>query len=128
MKNTNLCKAPKHNPIIRENNRRYAVKMFSHIFTAITIVCMIAMMSMTAFAVDGGTGGDSSSFDAVVDFVVTWVQRIGYVIGFIGAVQFGLAFKNDDADGKQRGLMTLASGFIVVAICIAYDTLFASAV
>ena len=106
------------------HNKRYLAKLWSKM--AIAFVCIMALggNAITAFA----DGGDASSFDAVVSFVVTWVQRIGYVIGFIGAVQFGLAFKNDDADGKQRGLMTLASGFIVVAICIAYDQLFASAV
>lgn len=127
MKHTDLCKAPKNNPLIKANNRRYMMKLINRIATAIMTVCMIATMGITAFAVDGSTN-DATSFNTVVDFIVTWVQRIGYVIGFIGAVQFGLAFKNDDADGKQRGLMTLASGFIVVAICIAYDQLFASAV
>lgn len=127
MKNTDLCKAPKNNPLIKAKNRRYMAKMLGHIFTAVMVVCMMATMGITAYATDPVTN-DASTFDTVVDFIVTWVQRIGYVIGFIGAVQFGLAFKNDDADGKQRGLMTLASGFIVVAICIAYDQLFASAV
>lgn len=127
MRNTDLCKAPKNNPLIKAKNRRYMMKLVSRIATVVMTVCMIAAMSVTAFAVDGSTN-DATSFNTVVDFIVTWVQRIGYVIGFIGAVQFGLAFKNDDADGKQRGLMTLASGFIVVAICIAYDQLFASAV
>ncbi|MCM1524818.1 MAG: hypothetical protein NC120_10205 [Ruminococcus sp.] len=121
-----ISAAPKNNPLIREKNRRYMMKLISRIATAVMTVCMIAAMGVTAFAAD--VTNDAGSFDTVVSFIVTWVQRIGYVIGFIGAVQFGLAFKNDDADGKQRGLMTLASGFIVIAICIAYDQLFKSAV
>ena len=50
-----------------------------------------------------------------------WVARIGLVIGFIGAIQFAMGFKDDSADGKTRGLMCLASGFIVFAVAKAYD-------
>ena len=34
---------------------------------------------------------------------------------------FGLAIKNDDADAKTRGLMTMASGFVVYAVTFALD-------
>ena len=109
---------------ISDKNRVYAVKLWGRMITAMVCVMALFGTGITAFAATN----DSTSFDNVVSFIVTWVQRIGYVIGFIGAVQFGFALKQDDADGKQRGLMTLASGFVVVAICIAYSELFASAV
>lgn len=79
---------------------------------------MMSCMGMTAFAVDS-EGVDT--FNTVVEFIVDWVARIGLVIGFIGAVQFALGFKDDNADGKTRGLMCLASGFIVFAVAKAYD-------
>ena len=56
-----------------------------------------------------------------IEFIVEWVARIGLVVGFIGAVQFALGFKDDSADGKTRGLMCLASGFIVFAVSKAYS-------
>lgn len=111
---------------ITNKTKLYAVKLWSMIAMAIINVYMLSGAGMSAFA-DGVTN-DAGSFDTVVAFIVTWIQRIGYVLAFIGAVQFGFALKNDDADGKQRGLLTLASGFVVVAICIAYDQLFKSAV
>ena len=61
------------------------------------------------------------TFNTVVEFSVDVVARIGPVIGFIGAVQFAMGFKDDSADGKTRGLMCLASGFIVFAVAKAYD-------
>lgn len=79
---------------------------------------MMSCMSTTAFAVDS-EGVDT--FNTVVEFIVDWVARIGLVIGFIGAVQFAMGFKDDNADGKTRGLMCLASGFIVFAVAKAYD-------
>lgn len=84
---------------------------------------MMSLMGMTAFADEAAAGGGEGveTFNTVVEFIVDWVARIGLVVGFIGAVQFALGFKDDSADGKTRGLMCLASGFIVFAVAKAYD-------
>jgi hypothetical protein len=42
-------------------------------------------------------------------------------VGFVGAIMFGLAIKDENADGKQRGLMTMISGFVVFAITLSLD-------
>lgn len=88
-------------------------KIITFITTALT---MGMMTSVTAFAEapDGGEG--EAMFNSVIGFFALWIGRIGLVVGFIGAVMFGLAIKNDDADAKTRGLMTMASGFVVFAI------------
>ena len=59
----------------------------------------------------------NTSFDNIIKFIAGWISKLGLVVGFIGAVQLGFAFKNDDADGKTKGLRTLISGFIVFALC-----------
>lgn len=84
---------------------------------------MMSVMGVTAFAEAPASGGGEGveTFNTVVEFIVDWVARIGLVVGFIGAVQFALGFKDDSADGKTRGLMCLASGFIVFAVAKAYD-------
>ena len=69
---------------------------------------------------DGGTSSATSSdsaFQTVVGFFVKWMRRVGALVGFIGAIMFGLAIKNNDADQKQNGLTTLVAGFVVWAIC-----------
>ena len=81
----------------------------------------MSVMGVTCLAEDGGGGEGVETFNTVVEFIVDWVARIGLVIGFIGAVQFAMGFKDDSADGKTRGLMCLASGFIVFAVAKAYD-------
>ena len=89
------------------------------------VMMLTSMFGITAFA-DAGSGGAGggdgvSTFNTVIEFIVDWVARIGLVVGFIGAVQFALGFKDDSADGKTRGLMCLASGFIVYAVAKAYS-------
>ncbi len=43
------------------------------------------------------------------------------MVAFVGGVMFALAIKNDDAEAKTRGLMTLASGFVVFALTLSLD-------
>lgn len=72
-----------------------------------------------------GEGSGSSSADAsytkVINFFITWIRRIGALIALIGAVMFGLAIKNNDADQKQNGVLTMVAGFVVIAITTAVD-------
>ena len=105
---------------------RKRTRMIGRITAGMMAVMMLtSMFGITAFADagGGGTGGGDgvSTFNTVIEFIVDWVARIGLVVGFIGAVQFALGFKDDSADGKTRGLMCLASGFIVYAVAKAYS-------
>lgn len=88
-----------------------------------TMILMFILSSLEAFADDTNlqNGEGDQMFFKLIGFFATWIGRIGLVVAFVGAVMFGLAIKNDDADGKQRGLMTLAAGFIVYAITLALD-------
>lgn len=112
-----------------EQRDRKRMRSIRKITTGIMAASMAAnLMGITCFAANnggGGAGGGSTegveTFNTVVEFIVDWVARIGLVVGFIGAVQFALGFKDDSADGKTRGLMCLASGFIVFAVAKAYD-------
>lgn len=76
-----------------------------------------------------GDGGESASgsttadtsYNKVINFFITWIRRIGAMVALVGAVMFGLAIKNNDADQKQNGLLTMVAGFVVVAITAAVD-------
>lgn len=75
-------------------------------------------------AAGGGASGSAtadSSYKSVINFFITWLRRIGAMVALIGAIMFGLAIKNNDADQKQNGLLTMVAGFVVFAICLASD-------
>ncbi len=106
----------------RDARRMRAIRKITFGLTAASMA--MSVMGVTCFAADatGASGGEGvETFNTVVEFIVDWVARIGLVVGFIGAVQFAMGFKDDSADGKTRGLMCLASGFIVFAVAKAYD-------
>lgn len=94
--------------------------------TLSTMVTMTMITALTAFAdgeSDSGIDPDAGvdAFNKVIEFFASWIGRIGLVVGFIGAIMFALAIKNDDAEAKTRGLMTLAAGFVVFAVTKALD-------
>ena len=105
-----------------ERKRSRAIRRLSVGF--MVVMMLSSLFGITAFADDANAaaGGEGvETFNTVIEFIVDWVARIGLVVGFIGAVQFALGFKDDSADGKTRGLMCLASGFIVFAVAKAYN-------
>ena len=68
-------------------------------------------------AAAGGGGEGDAAFTKVVDFFATWLGRVGALVAFVGGIMFALAIKNNDAEQKQSGLLTLVAGFVVVALC-----------
>lgn len=93
------------------------------ITTVTTMVTMAVMTAVPAFAEGGGGGAvdGEAAFNQVIGFFATWIGRIGLVVAFVGGVMFALAIKNDDAEAKTRGLMTLASGFVVFALTLSLN-------
>lgn len=63
-----------------------------------------------------------SKWTAMINFILPWIQRLGGVVLLIGAVEFGLAFKNDDAEGKTKGMRTAIAGCIVIAVGLSSST------
>lgn len=104
------------NPIIS----RFSGKKF--IATVITMVAVCTLVSVTAFAAPAaGSNAGEAAFNQVIGFFATWIGRIGLVVAFVGGIMFALAIKNDDAEAKTRGLMTLASGFVVFALTLSLN-------
>lgn len=67
-----------------------------------------------------GSGNNTAdtAYTSVVSFFLTWIRRVGALVAIIGAVMFGLAIKNNDAEQKQQGILTMIAGFVVWAICL----------
>lgn len=63
-----------------------------------------------------------AKWNAVINFILPWINRLGGVVILIGAVEFGLAWKNDDAEGKTKGMRTVIAGCIVLAVGLSSAT------
>ncbi len=79
------------------------------------------LYSIRAFATDGTGGSAEAKWDSVIGFILPWITRLGGVVILIGAIEFGLAFKSDDAEGKTKGMRTIIAGCIVTAVGASSD-------
>lgn len=68
-----------------------------------------------------GSSDADSAYESVMDFIITWVRRIGAAVAFFGGIMLALALKKNDADQKEDGIKTMVAGFVVWAICFAVD-------
>ncbi len=74
------------------------------------------LMMYAIFAPLSIVNAADAKWNAVINFILPWINRLGGVVILIGAVEFGLAFKNDDAEGKTKGMRTVIAGCIVLAV------------
>jgi hypothetical protein len=116
--------------MFKTKNLGLAVKKKSKIFRilAVLLVVMVLVPSfgLLSYADDddddgGGGGGADEAYKKVINFFITWLTRVGFLVALIGGVMFGLAIKNNDAEQKQTGILTMVAGFVVAAICGAAD-------
>jgi hypothetical protein len=120
MENKNTALAEKRTNPVKSFFTALNAKRKKLALSVTTAVTMAMMSAVTAFAEDGGVDGEAA-FNNVIGFFATWIGRIGLVVAFVGGIMFALAIKNDDAEAKTRGLMTLASGFVVFALTLSLD-------
>ncbi|MBD5142330.1 MAG: hypothetical protein HDT22_01790 [Ruminococcus sp.] len=69
----------------------------------------------------GTSTSADSTYQTVIEFFITWLRRIGVFVALVGGVMFALAIKDNNAEQKQAGLLTLVAGFVVAAICTGAD-------
>lgn len=116
-------KEQKKNPVSRFFSAVNAKR--KRLMLSLTTMLTVGLMStVTAFA-DDTSGGEvvdgDAAFNSVIGFFADWIGKIGLVVAFVGGIMFALAIKNDDAEAKTRGLMTLASGFVVFALTLSLN-------
>ncbi|MBR1432678.1 hypothetical protein [Ruminococcus sp.] len=68
-----------------------------------------------------GSSTADSAYENTMDFIITWIRRLGAAVALFGGIMLGLALKNNEADQKENGIKTMIAGFVVFAICGAVD-------
>lgn len=102
-----------------KKSKRLIKKAFKKISAFFTVTATTVMFAVVRASADTPAATDTdgkAAWDNVIGFLVPWIGRLGGAVMLIGGIMFGLAFKNDDADGKTRALQTLIAGAIVVAV------------
>ena len=48
-------------------------------------------------------------------FFGLWISRVGGLVAFVGAIKFALSVKSDDSREQMLAILTMVSGFMIVA-------------
>jgi len=91
-----------------------------------TIIAGCIVMAMVNLAVTVTASGSTAAamWGATRDLLALWLPRLGGVVIAVGGILLGLGWKNDDAEGKSRGVQTIISGSIVAALGAAVHIIF----
>lgn len=93
-------------------------KLFVSVAAAALMMAVCTVVASAAGGGGGGTGAEAA-YQSTIEFFITWIRRVGMMVAFVGGIMFALAIKNDDAERKQSGLITMVAGFVVAALCAA---------
>lgn len=95
---------------------KLSAKRMKKLLTILPIM-LIALSLVTVPAFAEGSATDADSFiNEIVGLLQTWIPRLGGMIVVVGGIQLGIGFKDDNADGKTRGMQCMIGGAIVAAI------------
>lgn len=83
--------------------------------TAATALGTIGVFAPFAFA-SGSTKQMDDVFKQVLEIVFKIFQYIGALLGIWGVAMLILAFKNEDPDSKQRGIMMMVAAIGLLSI------------
>jgi hypothetical protein len=61
------------------------------------------------------TGTPAQLAAGAITFFTLWISRLGGLVAFVGAVKFALSIKSEDAREQVLAVMTMVSGFMIVA-------------
>lgn len=50
-----------------------------------------------------------------ITFFTTWIQRVGGIVSFAGAIKLALSLKNEEGREQMTAILTMISGFMITA-------------
>jgi len=90
------------------------IAFLTNAFTIVNGIFNIGAMAITAAAGGGATGGIGADGNWLLNFMPWLVGAIGALITFFGIAALGIGFSSDSAAEKQKGIIGLIGGIIVI--------------
>lgn len=90
---------------------------------AVFMILMLCVAPMTAFAEEVDQA--EVLWQLLMNLIKKWVTRGGAVVVFIGGLQFAGGWKSQDPEQKSRGIETVISGALIMAVAGLTATFFA---
>lgn len=98
--------------MVKDKVQKVSVYLYKNKTAIATIMWVVLLITPQIIFADNG----DSEWKWLTDIITKWIKRVGGLFMLIGAVEFGLGWKDNRADDKVQGVRILIAGVIVYGV------------
>lgn len=98
--------------MVKDKVQKVSAYLYKNKTAIATIMWVVLLITPQIIFADNG----DTEWTWLTDIITKWIKRVGGLFMLIGAVEFGLGWKDNRADDKVQGVRILIAGVIVYAV------------
>lgn len=98
--------------MVKDKVQKVSAYLYKNKTAIATIMWGVLLITPQIIFADNG----DSEWKWLTDIITKWIKRVGGLFMLIGAVEFGLGWKDNRADDKVQGVRILIAGVIVYGV------------
>ena len=98
--------------MVKDKVQKVSAYLYKNKTAIATIMWVVLLITPQIIFADNG----DTEWTLLTDFITKWIKRVGGLFMLIGAVEFGLGWKDNRADDKVQGVRILIAGVIVYGV------------
>ena len=98
--------------MVKDKVQKVSAYLYKNKTAIATIMWVVLLITPQIIFADNG----DSEWKWLTDIMTKWIKRVGGLFMLIGAVEFGLGWKDNRADDKVQGVRILIAGVIVYGV------------
>lgn len=98
--------------MVKDKVQKVSAYLYKNKTAIATIMWVVLLITPQIIFADNG----DTEWTWLTDIITKWIKRVGGLFMLIGAVEFGLGWKDNRADDKVQGIRILIAGVIVYGV------------
>lgn len=98
--------------MVKDKVQKVSAYLYKNKTAIATIMWVVLLITPQIIFADNG----DSEWKWLTDIITKWIKRVGGLFMLIGAVEFGLGWKDNRADDKVQGVRILIAGVMVYGV------------
>ena len=98
--------------MVKDKVQKVSAYLYKNKTAIATIMLVVLLITPQIIFADNGY----TEWTWLTDIITKWIKRVGGLFMLIGAVEFGLGWKDNRADDKVQGVRILIAGVIVYGV------------
>lgn len=98
--------------MVKDKVQKVSAYLYKNKTAIATIMWVVLLITPQIIFADNG----DTEWTWLTDIITKWIKRVGGLFMLIGAVEFGLGWKDNRADDKVQGVRIFIAGIIVYGV------------